>query len=148
MPVWHKEEVIDKETGELIARFKFEVEERDANFHKIWLYHIACVLDLIGNQKIRILSYILENTNSDNIFVGTQQIIVEETESSKQTVTDTIKMLVDANIMQKKHSGAYFINPNVIFRGRNNKRMDILYQYHDTSKKKEKKAKVKTGDIF
>jgi len=142
-PVWHKEEVIDKETGELVDRYNVEMEERDANFHKIWLWHIAHVLDLLGSQKIKILSYILENTNSDNLFIGTQRAIAEKTETAKQTVTDTIHMLVGANIMKKQQSGVYLINPEVIFRGGTNKRMDILYRYHDTTKKTEPKKKAK-----
>lgn len=142
MPVWHKEEVVDPKTGELVDRYNFEIEERDANFHKIWLWHIAAVLDLIGNQKIKILSYILENTNSDNMFIGTQRIIAEETESSLDTVVITMKMLVQADILQKKHAGAYFINPNVVFKGGSNRRMDILYQYNDSSKKKPKSTKT------
>ena len=146
MPVWHREEVIDKETGELINRYNFEIEERDANFHKIWLCHVAYALDLIGNQKIKILSYILENTNSDNIFVGTQRIIAEETETALDTVNITMKMLMDADIIQKKHAGAYFINPNVMFKGGTNKRMDIVYKYQDTSSKRKKEAKAETED--
>jgi len=139
IPVWHKEEVIDPKTGELVDRYNFEIEERDANFHKIWLWHIAAVLDLIGNQKVKILSYILENTTTDNMFIGTHRLIAEETESAKKTVTDTMRMLTNADMMQRKHAGAYFINPNVIYKGGTNKRMDILYQYHDTTSKKKVK---------
>ena len=142
IPVWHREEVIDPQTGEVIERYNVKIKERGANFHLMGLFHMTAALDLFGNQKTKILSYILENTNSDNIFLGTQRTIAEKTETSVNTVNSTIQMLVNADIMQKKHSGVYFINPNVIFKGGTNKRMDILYQYHDTSKKKEKKAKV------
>lgn len=130
-----REEVIDPKTGQLVDRYTFEIEERDANFHKLWLWHIAAALDLIGNQKIKILSYILTNTNSDNIFIGTMRTIAEATESATKTVNDTVIMLLDADIIKRQQSGVYLINPEVIFKGGTNKRMDILYQYYTEPKK-------------
>ena len=142
MKNWHREEVIDPQTGELVDRYRFQIEEQDVNFHKLWLWHLATALELIGNQKIKILSHILTNINSDNLLIGTMRAIAEATESSTKTVNDTIQMLLDADVLRKRQAGVYFLNPEIMFRGGTNKRMDILYQYHDTSKKKEKKAKV------
>lgn len=131
-------EYVDPKTGELVERYSIEIENKDADFHKLWLWHIAAALELIGNQKIRILSYILENTREDNLFVGTQQMIGEATETSRQTVTLTMNMLKEADIIKMQHSGAYFINPEVIFKGTNNKRLEVLYQYHAPKQKKPK----------
>lgn len=47
-------EFIDKETGEIHKMQVTDIEERDANFHKIWLGHMLESLDMIGNQKIRV----------------------------------------------------------------------------------------------
>jgi len=140
---WRKEQVIDPNTGELVDRFTFEIEEHDANFHKLWLWHIAAALELIGNQKIRILSHVLTNANSDNIFIGTMRDISEKTETSTNTVNITIQLLMEADILRKQQSGVYFINPEIIFKGSANKRMDILYQY----KNKPKSKRQATADI-
>jgi hypothetical protein len=142
MKVPEKRELLDPKTGETIWVDSFVFEERDANFHKIWLWHIIQALDLIGNQKIKILTHILSNINADNLFIGTQRDIAEETETAKQTVTDTMNMLQQADIIKKRRSGVYFINPNTIFKGNNNKRMNILYQYHDTQTKPKKSKKT------
>jgi hypothetical protein len=126
--------LVDKETGEEFPANYFEIEERDANFHKIWLWHIIQALDLIGNQKIKILSYILENIDTGNQFIGSQRIIAEETETSIQTVTITMKMLQETDIIKMRQHGVYYVNPNAIFKGDNKKRMNILYRYHDIGK--------------
>jgi hypothetical protein len=131
--------LVDPKTGEEIWVDSFVFEERDANFHKIWLWHIIQALDLIGNQKIKILSYILENIRPDNLFIGTQRFIAEATESSLKTVTDTLKMLHQADIIKMQHAGVYFVNPNTIFKGERKKRMNILYQYIDLKEKGGKK---------
>jgi len=61
-------------------------------------------------------------------------MIAEETSTSTQTVTITMKALMDADIIKRQHSGAYFVNPDVIFKG-GTSRMDITFQYHAANKK-------------
>jgi len=141
MKITERKEFIDPMTGEKVNQYVFKLEERDANFYKLWLGHIITALDLIGNQKIRILSYILENINRDNIFIGTQRAIATETKTSTQTVTITLKALMDADIIKRQQSGVYLINPDVIFKGGTNARMDILYQYYNVDVKKKKNLK-------
>ena len=133
--VWNREEVVDPKTGELVDRYSFEIEERDANFHKLWLLHIASALELIGNQKIKVLSYVLTSANSDNLFIGTMRGIAEKTDASTKTVNDTITMLLDADILRRQQAGVYLLNPDVMFKGGTTQRMDILYQYHSSEAK-------------
>jgi DNA-binding transcriptional regulator YhcF (GntR family) len=136
MKIPEQRELVDPKTGEKILVDSFVFEERDANFHKIWLWHIIQALDLIGNQKIKILSYILENVNADNLFIGTQRDIADATGTAKQTVTDTMNMLQQVDIIKMRQHGVYFVNPNAIFKGNSKKRMNILYQYYDVETKK------------
>src|SRR5699024_347613 len=48
-------EFIDASTGEKETMQVTNIEERDDNFHKIWLGHMLERLDLIGIQKIRVV---------------------------------------------------------------------------------------------
>lgn len=43
------ETYIKQDTGELREMQVIDIEERDANFHKLWLGHILQSIDLIGN---------------------------------------------------------------------------------------------------
>jgi len=139
-----RKELVDPATGELIDQYIIKIEDRDANFHKLWLWHIASALELIGNQKIKILSHILESMNTDNLFIGTNRAIAEKTETSTKTVNITLKMLMEADILRThQQAGVYLINPDVIFRGGTNKRMDILYQYYQEELKPKPKKKGK-----
>ena len=45
------ETYIKQDTGEIAEMQVVKIEERDANFHKLWLGHILQSIDLIGNQK-------------------------------------------------------------------------------------------------
>ena len=44
-------ELVDPETGETYPMQMNVLEERDFNFHKVWLQHLVNSLDSISNQK-------------------------------------------------------------------------------------------------
>jgi DNA-binding transcriptional regulator YhcF (GntR family) len=127
--------LIDEITGEVIQVKEISIEERDANFHKIWLGHIIQALDMIGNQKIKILSFILDNLNRDNQLIMTQRKLSEKCGVSYQTVTITMKSLQNADFLIKINSGTYQVNPNAIFKGGTGERMRILFNYQDLKEK-------------
>lgn len=129
--IGHKE-YIDKETGEIKDMQIISIEERDFNFHKVWLQHILNSIDLIGNQKTRLAFWIIENLNKENQLVKTQREIAKETKISLETVRQTLKSLGESNFLQKINSGAYRINPNYIFKGGKEDRLNVLIEYTNT----------------
>lgn len=123
-------EFIDKETGEIHKMQVTDIEERDANFHKIWLGHMLESLDMIGNQKIRVAMFILNNVNRDNEFIMTYRIISEKTGISTKTITETMKALQESNFIKKIRNGYYRLNPDVIFKGGKEERLEVLIRYN------------------
>ena len=53
------------------------IEERDFNFHKIWLEHILSSIDIIGNQKTKLAFWIMNNLDKVNLLIMTQLTIAE-----------------------------------------------------------------------
>src|SRR5699024_6281942 len=78
-----------------------------ANFHKIWLGHMLESLDMIGNQKIRVAMFIMENINKENELIMTYRVIAEKTNTSLQTVSETMKALQESNLLSKIRNGYY-----------------------------------------
>src|SRR5699024_2728805 len=112
-------------TGEKETMQVTNIEERDANFHKIWLGHMLESLDMIGNQKIRVAMFIMENINKENELIMTYRVIAEKTNTSLQTVSETMKALQESKI----RNGYYRVKPDVIFKGGRNDRMNVLLRY-------------------
>ena len=100
------QEYINRDTGEITDMQVVNIEERDANFHKLWLGHILQSIDLIGNQKTKLAFWILDNLNSENQLIMTQRKIAEKSGISYQTVSLTIKTLIESNFLIKINSGA------------------------------------------
>lgn len=136
------EQYINQSTGELKEMQVINIEERDFNFRKIWLQALINSMDLIGNQKTRLAFWIVDHLDNDNRLIMTQREISEKSGISIDTVRRTMTTLQDSNFLQKKHSGVYIVNPNVIFKGGYNKRMCILTEYIDTeNEKREQEVK-------
>jgi len=125
-----KETYINSKTGELVDFQVIDIrEETDANFHKIWLSHILSAFDELGNQKLKVLTYLLENMNKENIVIGTQRALADKIGVSRQTLSSTLNILREGDIIAMPQAGIIRFNPNVIFKGYHNRRMNVLYKY-------------------
>jgi DNA-binding transcriptional ArsR family regulator len=124
---------IDDETGEVESFNVVSIQDSDANFEKIWLAHILEAIDEIGNAKMKILSFLLNNRDkSNNTIIMTCKEIAEATGISRLTVTRTLQALEQHNIINRK-IGIVFLNPDVMFKGDRQHRMNVLikYQHYD-----------------
>lgn len=126
---------INRDTGEIEDFQVVNIEERDFNFHKVWLSHVINSLDLIGNQKTKLAFWILDNLDRENKLTMTYRQISEKSGISYQTVSRTMKSLLESNFLQQINQGAYRVNPNVIFKGSRNGRLNVLYQYNSDQEK-------------
>jgi DNA-binding transcriptional regulator YhcF (GntR family) len=120
---------VDNETGEIENFQVVSVEDRDFNFHKVWLESIVNSIDLIGNQKTKLAFWIIENLNKENQLVMTQRQIADKSGISLKTVSTTMKALLDSNFLRKINAGAYCVNPEVLCKGTRNGRLNVLFQY-------------------
>lgn len=123
------ETYINQRDGTVQDMQVISIEERDANFHKLWLEHIIHSMDIIGNQKIRLAFWLIDNMNGDNQITMTQRQMAQKSGISLDTVRITIKALLDSNFLVKVNMGVYQINPEVIFKGGKTNRMNVLLQY-------------------
>jgi len=129
MKVVGSQEYINKETGELEKMQVIKMEDRDFNFEKLWLVHILDALEAVGNQKIKVMNTLLKMKNSDNLIIASQAKIGEVANVSKPVVNETIGLLVDSNFLKMVQKGVYMINPDVMFKGGKNNRMNVLLEY-------------------
>lgn len=124
------EQYINVSTGELEEMQVTTIEERDYNFTKIWMKNLILTMDIVGNQKTKFCFWLIDHLNRDNILIGTQRDMAEDCNVSLQTVSVTLKLLMDANFLRKKQSGVYIVNPDVIYKGTHAARLNVLNQYN------------------
>lgn len=126
---------INIQTGELEEHIVTSVEERDFNFTKVWMRSFLATLDLIGNAKSKVAYWIIENIDKENQLTYTYRQIADAVGVSKQTVSQTMSVLLDAQFLRRKNIGCYIINPDIVFKGTRSSRLNVLTQFHDSESK-------------
>lgn len=125
-----KKQYLDPDTGKVPDFQVINIEERDANFHKIWLSNVIQSLDLIGNQKIRFAFWLMDQANKDNEITLTLRQMAEGSNVSLETVRLTVNSLIDSDFLRRKNIGVYQINPESIFIGGAGNRLNVLLSYN------------------
>ena len=107
-------------------------EEKDSGFDKVWLAHIMTIIDDMGNQKMKVIGWLLKNRDRrNNHIIATQKLIADGANVSTTTVSRVMKSLFESNIISMQGQGVYRLNPDLIFYGKRGKRMNILYRYKE-----------------
>lgn len=108
------------------------------HFYRVWLSDLLYHLNLISNSRqMDVLFYILDNVNSDNIFIGTNRAIAEATKASTQTVNRIIKKMVEADLITVKQIGVYMIKPTLLMKGDNVRKHRLTIEYENIKREGE-----------
>ena len=122
---------LDPETGEFEEFQVSEIEERDFNFSKVWMRNFILTLEIVGNQKTKLAMWIIDHLNKENQLLCTMREMSELNDMSMETVRITMKLLQEADFLRKVRSGTYVVNPNIVFKGTRQARLNILNQYQE-----------------
>jgi DNA-binding transcriptional regulator YhcF (GntR family) len=96
-----------------------------------YLSAIIQLIDSLGNKKMQVVKYILANMDkSTNTLIITTPELAKKANVSRQTVSDTLKTLEEAQIITRR-TGAIMIHPNLIHRGSDSKEKYLLARFKD-----------------
>lgn len=128
------QQYINTQTGTLETMQVTSIEDRDFNFHKVWMRNFIATIDLVGNQKTKVAFWIIDNLNRDNQLLFTYRQIAENTKVSLDTVRLTMGILLDSDFLRKASNGCYVVNPDIVFKGQKGNRMNVLNQFQSAEK--------------
>lgn len=141
------EQYVNVNTGELEDFHVTSIEERDFNFHKVWMRNFIATLDIVGNQKTKLCFWIIDNLNNENQLCKTYRQIAEESQMSLETVRITMNLLINANFIRRYNRSCYIVNPDIIYKGTRNGRMNVLNTYTSTSEMQEISAEERVKNL-
>lgn len=142
-------DLVDPLTGEHYPMQMNVIEDRDFNFTKVWLQHLVNSLDEISNQKLRLAFWIIDHLDKENQLVMTQRQLADASGISLKTVSRTMQALCEGEpaFLQKINSGAYRVNPEVMFKGSHSNRMGIIYKYQQTDAANQQEEQMTIDDV-
>lgn len=134
-----RRELVDVETGEKIL--VDQITKRvygSKKFWKVYLMDFLSVLGIIDSKQLDIFIYIAENTKpGENLFIGTYKQIAKDVKVSESTIAKLMKKLQDNGFIRKVQNGVWFVNPNILMQGNDNKRQ-ILLSYFESDEPVDK----------
>jgi hypothetical protein len=111
-----KETYVNQRTGEIEEHQVIQMTNTDFNFDKIWLGHILETLDMIGNQKIKVLNsenkkellkksnFIQLKDSLDLYLMQIEDVLFQNDLAPLEYVKPTIKQIVINKRKLKKRS--------------------------------------------
>lgn len=129
---------INQETGEVreIDAFEREVGRKEA-FMITYLGEIINMIETLGNKKMQVVKYILQNMcKTNNTLIITTRELAERCDVSLQTATDTLKLLETAGIIERR-TGAIMVSPKLVNNWRGGKEATMMIKYKEFSGNEE-----------
>lgn len=119
------------ETGEVIETDEVIKKTPRNGFMITYLSAIIQLLDTLGNKKMQVVKYLLNNMDkSTNSLIITTQELADKSKVSKKTVIETLKTLEEAQIVTRR-TGAIMIHPSLVHRGKDSKEKYLLTRFKD-----------------
>ena len=128
------QDYINAVTGEIETMQVTSYEDRDFNFAKVWMKNFLATLDIVGNRQTKFCFWLIDHVNKENQLIGTYRSLAADSGVSLGTVKVTMKALLEANFLRKKQNGVYIINPDIVFKGSRNARMNALTEFTSTDR--------------
>lgn len=122
---------INERTGEKIT-FNQIIKKTSGNeFMITYLSTMINLIDRLGNKKMQVVKYILENMDkSTNTLIITARELSNKTKVSKPVVLDTLKILEDAKIIARR-TGSIMIHSDLVHRGNEKKEKYLLVRFEE-----------------
>ena len=129
--VWQK---IDTITGEVTEERTVDEFERSVGrnerFMITYLAEIICLIDSLGNQKMKVVKFILQNmSKSENLLLITTEELAKKSGVSKKTVIETLKILDSAGIIHRR-TGAIMVSPKLVNNKTSRGEATMMVKYH------------------
>lgn len=87
---------------------------RSERFMITYLAEIISLIDSLGNQKMKVVKFVLQNmSKSDNVLLTTTKELAKKSGVSEKTAIETLKILDNAGIIQRR-TGAIMVSPKLV----------------------------------
>lgn len=128
-----RRELADVETGERI--WVDQITKRvygTKQFWKVYLMDFLMVLGIIDSKQLDVFVYVCENTDpKKNLFIGTYKKIAADVGVTEPTISKIFRKLQDNGFVKRVQNGVWFVNPNILMKGGEQKRQILLSYYEN-----------------
>ena len=121
---------IDADTGEEVKAETVVKKVDRSGFEITYIAYLCDLFEMLGNQKMKVLKYILENKTVDNLVIDTVRSISEKSGVSLQTVQRTLTILNEKGVISRRN-GVMVIHPKIAHKGNYHKEKNIMIKFEE-----------------
>ena len=103
-------------------------------FEIVYTSELFGILDKLGNKKIQVLSYLLEQKDGNNQINMTNTEIAKEIKVARKTVVETIKILEGAELLRRKGT-VIMLSANFMVKGNQLREAYLMQKFEEMSPK-------------
>lgn len=120
---------VNQRTGEVVEADQVIKKVDRTGFEITYLMYFMELFDKLGGQKYKVVKYILENrSKAENTLIITTEELAKKSKVSRQTVSDALKIMEDANLI-KRRTGAIMVNAQLVHRGSVGKERYLMQKF-------------------
>jgi hypothetical protein len=124
---------------EIVRVQQIVVEDKDANFEKIWIYNAAEALNALSGKKARVLWYLFRKKDRQNQVLKSGMEISEALHLSYGTVASALSILQKYDVICRR-TRLITVNPDVIFRGKRDARLRARKEFGEVKAEKRNRG--------
>jgi len=121
--------LLNMKTGETTVLDSLVSSDKPDRWDKVYTKNLARMLDVIGDEKTRVLAYLIKRKDNFNGINTTMKEIHETTGVSMATVGRVMKMLQKHDYIHKVRNGKWRLSPRIICNGSLNIGMATINYY-------------------
>lgn len=101
-----------------------------SGFMITYLADLVNLIETIGNRKMKVVKYILTHMDSNNKLSETTTEIAEHCGVSRMTVSETLKLLTDAQFIARK-TGTIMLSPKIAHKGNAQREHFLMMKFYE-----------------
>lgn len=121
---------IDPETGEKIKAQTIVKRLDRKGFEIIYLAYLFELFDILGNKKMQVFRYILENKDYDNKLIITTRELAEKAKVTYLTAQKTLVLLEERGLI-KRRIGSLMVIPKIAHKGDTNREKNLMIKFKE-----------------
>lgn len=116
-------------TGEVIDTPVLTEKVPRGDFEIVYTNRLFSISDELGNKAVKVFNWMLKHKDGLNYINYTQEEIAKATETSRMTVSNVIKVMIEKECLLRKRGGRYLFNPSFMVKGNQNREAYIMTEF-------------------
>ena len=109
--------LVNRNTGE---EYELDIllDDRTSKWEKVFATQMANMLNIVGDEKTRVLAYLIKNKDGLNVIYATREEIAEGAGVSEKTVGRVMKLMRERNFIKKVRNSKWRFSPHIMRHGK------------------------------